>query len=345
MPTDGFRKGGVQSVNAVRLQDIARELGLSVSTVSRALSGRGRVGERTRRRVQEAVRRSDYRVNEVARSLRTKSAKSIGIVVPDISNSFFAAVIKGAQQRCQQDGYMLIVCNSDEDPKVEAEMLGALLGKQVSGLVLAGVGDDRGLAEKCGGLGVPVVYIDNIPRDAGDCDSVSIDNYGAARRLTLSMLERGYREIGMITGPMSQSTGVLRRQGFEAVLSEQGIALRDEWILEGAFRMDSGFAQMNRILALSQRPRAMLFANNYIAYGALGAIRRAGLSVPGDIAFAAFDAADPTGLISPVITSVNQPAEQIGLRAADMLLERMSRGASVGRRVLLEPLFVDGDSW
>ena len=334
-------------MNPVKLEDIARELNLSVSTVSRAISGRGRVGEKTRARVMEAVRKTDYRINDVARALRMKTAKNIGIIVPDISNSFFASVIKGAQQRCRQEGYTLIVCNSDESPAIEDEVLQTLLGKQISGLVLASVVESRSILKQYGHAGVPIVYIDNIPQGSRGYDSVSIDNLAATRRLTLAMLERGYRDIGMITGPGSQSTGALRRQGFEEALRERGIAPVEEWIQTGMFTMESGCDGMRRILKLPRRPRAMLFANNYIAYGAMRAIREAKLSVPGDIAFTAFDAMDATGLITPLITSLNQPAQQTGDRAVEILMERLSgrEGGGGDERVTLEPLFVDGDSW
>ena len=332
-------------MNAVKLEDIARELNISVSTVSRAINGKGRVGKETRARVLEAVRRSDYRINDVARSLRMRVARNIGIIVPDISNSFFASVIKGAQQRCRQDDYILIVCNSDEDPAVEDEMLHTLLSKQVSGLVLASVGRSDARIGQYGRLGVPVVYIDNLRPDAEKCDWVSIDNFAAARQLTLAMLDRGYEEIGMITGPMRQSTGMLRRQGFEAALAERGAAVCPEWIREGTFTMESGYQHMSQILKLPRRPRAMLFANNYIAYGALKALREAGLKVPGDIAVTAFDAMDETGLITPRITSVNQPAGQIGLRAVELLVARMADGEGAGVHLSLEPTFIEGDSW
>ena len=332
-------------MSAVKLKDIARELDLSVATVSRAISGKGRVGEKTRARVLDAVSKSDYRINDVARSLRMKTARSIGIIVPDISNGFFSSVIKGVQQRCRQSDYVLVVCNSDEDPAVEAEMLRTLLSKQVSGLVLASVGESRAILKKHSRMDVPIVYIDNMPQEASGYDSVSIDNFTAARRLTLAMLDRGYRDIGMIAGPMAQSTGILRRRGFEAALAERGVAARGEWIHEGTFTMESGYLQMKQILALARMPRAMLFASNYIAYGAMKAIREAGLAVPGDIAIAAFDALDSTGLIMPLITSVNQPAQRIGAQAAEILLDRLNKASDGGRQIILEPSFVNGDSW
>ena len=332
-------------MNTVKLEDIARELNLSVSTVSRAISGKGRVGDRTRARVQAAVRESGYRINDVARSLRMQKAQNMGIIVPDISNAFFASVVKGAQQRCQENGYTLFVCNSDENPDIEAGTLEMLLSKQVSGLVLASVREREAIIGQYGSLGIPIVYIDNIPQGADLCDCVSIDNYAASMRLTLAMIDRGYRELCMITGPQSQSSGYLRKKGFEAALAERGLPVRPEWLRVGTFTMDSGYQLMGQLLLSDRRPRAMLFANNAIAYGAMRALREAGLSVPGEMAIAAFDAKDETGLIQPLITSLNQPAQQIGARAIETVIRRLKRDEPIVSPQLLEPSFIEGDSW
>lgn len=335
----------VKTVNAVKLEDIAKMLDLSVSTVSRALSGNGRVGEKTRERVLKAVRESDYTVNAVARSLRLRDAKNIGIVVPDITNSFFSSVIKGAQQVCRENGYMLMVCNSDENADYEGEALHMLLEKQVSGLILASVGGARSIRQY-GKLGIPVVYIDNIPEDIEACDMVSIDNQAAAYRLTKAMLERGYREIGMITGPRTQSTGLLRHHGFVQAMNEAGVSIRKEWVLAGDFRMESGYACMKSLLGLKPAPKAMIFANNYLAYGAMTALREEGLRAPEDIAVASFDAQDDTGLITPLITSINQPVLEIGERAAEIIFSRLGgESADTPIELMLEPSFVDGGSW
>ena len=160
------------------------------------------------------------------------------------------------------------------------------------------------------------------------------------------MLARGYREIGMITGPGDQSTGSLRRAGFEQALVDAGLAPRPEWVLEGDFRMASGRACMESILRLEERPRAMIIANNYMTYGAINAIRVAGLRIPEDIALAAFDALDETGLITPLITSLNQPAQRIGRRAAEIILSRLTgEERRADEEVVLKPVLFEGGSW
>lgn len=262
----------------------------------------------------------------MARSLRLRDARNIGIVVPDIGNSFFASVIKGAQICCRRRGYTLMVCNSEESARLEDESLRMLLEKQISGLILASVGGGEELLLQYAKLNVPIVFIDNVPSGAQARDLVSIDNRLAARRITGAMIARGYRRIGMITGPLHQSTGILRYQGFADALEEAGIPLRREWVLEGDFRMESGRVCMEALVHMEDRPRAMIVANNYMTYGAVNAVRRAGLRIPEDIAVAAFDAHDETGLITPLITSINQP------RAGDWPARGADHPGSAGRR-------------
>lgn len=333
-------------LDAVKLEDIANKLNISVSTVSRALNGKGRVSERTRTRVREAVQESNYTVNAIARSLRLRNGQNIGIVVPDISNGFFASVIKGAQQICRDNGYTLMVCNSDESSEYEEEALQRLLEKQVSGLILASVNDKLDIIQQYMRMGIPVVLIDNVPEDAGMCDVVSIDNFAAARDLTQAVIARGYRKIGIITGPCEQPTGVLRYKGFVQALDDAGIALNPDWVMEGDFRIESGYEKMQQLLKLANRPHAIICANNYMTYGAINAIRDARMRIPEDVAVAAFDAMDHTGLITPKITSINQPARDIGKSAAEIIMKHLLQGINEEPiNIILKPSFSKGSSW
>ncbi len=333
-------------MSTVKLKDIADQLGLSVTTVSRALSGNGRVKKETCDKVMQLAHESNYMVNSLARSLRLSDTHSIGIVVTDISNNFFSSVIKGAQEVCHKHGYMLMVCNSDENVRYEEDALKTLLEKQVSGLIIASVGSCPKIFSRYSQGNLPVVYIDNVPVGAQDYDIVSIDNYRAAMHLTHAICLRGYREIGMISGPRKQSSALMRFSGFVDALKEDGISVRPEWIKEGDFTLEAGYQNMKKILALPEKPRAMLFANNKLAYGAVKAIFEEGLRIPEDMAVVSFDAYDHTGLVAPQIVSINQPAEEIGMRACEMILEKLN-GTNTERaqHVFLEPFYTDGDSW
>lgn len=333
-------------MSTVKLKDIADQLGLSVTTVSRALSGNGRVKKETCEKVIQLAQESNYMVNSLARSLRLSDTRSIGIVVPDISNNFFSNVIKGAQEVCHDRGYMLMVCNSDENAHYEEEALKTLLEKQVSGLIVASVGSCQKLFSKYPMGNLPVVYIDNVPAGAQDYDLVSIDNYAAALEFTRAVISRGYRDIGMIAGPRKQSSGLMRYKGFVQALKEEGIELTPEWIVESEFSLESGYENMKKVLAGEKMPRAMLFANNKLAYGAVKAILEAGLRIPEDMAVVSFDAFDHTGLVTPQIVSLNQPAEEIGKCACEMIVEKLSGSDSEqAKHVFLKPFYTDGNSW
>lgn len=336
----------MKQAKAVKLKDLALELDLAVSTVSRAMSGKGRVSSKTRERVLQAVRQTHYTPNGLARSLRTKDTKNIGIIVTDITNSFFATVIKGAQGISREQGYSILLSNTDENSQYEKEALQLMLEKQISGLILASVG---GSAERFGQykrMGVPIVFIDNIPQFQGTYDSVSTDNKAAAYSLTRQVIQRGHRELGMITGPLNQSSGLQRYEGFCQAMQEAGIPIKKDWVREGDFRMESGHACMRQILGLPSLPSALLVANNYMAFGAIGAIKAAGKSVPQDMAVASFDVEDITGLSNPHIVSMNQAAEEIGRRAAEVLIHRINNDMlDHNRQIVLDPVFMDGNSW
>ena len=330
----------------VRLRDLAFELNLSVSTVSRAMSGKGRISDKTRARVLKAIKKSNYTPNDVARSLRMQNAMSIGIIVTDITNSFFASVIKGAQSVSREKGYSILLSYSDENILYEAEALQLMLEKQVSGLILASVGNNGPRIDQFRSLNIPIVFIDNTPEPITSFDSVSTDNHKAAYCLTTRLIEKGYREIGMITGPLNQSSGRQRYEGFQSAMNEHGAPLRAEWIREGDFQMESGMVLMRRILETARPPRAVIISNNYMTYGAAKTIKRMGKSIPDDVALASFDTDDPTSLSSPTIASMNQPAVEIGTKAVEIFIILLTANQPLPHaNLVLEPVFTDGDSW
>ena len=250
-------------------------------------------------------------------------------------NAFFASVIKGAQQRCQESGYTLFVCNSDENPDIETETLDMLLSKQVSGLVLASVREREAIIGQYGSLGIPIVYIDNIPQGADLCDCVSIDNYAASRRLTLAMIDRGYRELGMITGPQSQSSGYLRKKGFEAALAERGLPVQPEWLQVGTFTMDSGYFCCETLLENMPDVDTIVCATDTIAFGALACLREYGKRVPEDVQVTGIDDSEFSRAVSPALTTAHLYYKASGTDAAKMMMTSLDeRPSTSGKREL-----------
>ncbi|MBP1991162.1 LacI family DNA-binding transcriptional regulator [Paenibacillus eucommiae] len=322
----------------VKLKDIAKHLNVSVSTVSRVINNRDRVDEKTRKRILEALEEFQYRPNEVARSLKSKTTKAIGLIVPGISNYFFATVIKGVEAIARQHGYHLILCMSDEDKEREGEYTDFLLQRQISGLVVAIVGREAGFFQKYKNLGIPVVFIDNLPDIDDNFDYVVIDNVKASRELTNHLIHIGHQKIAMITGSLHESVSDERLEGWKKALTENGIPINKKWVGIGDFKQESGYRIMQGFLQQAELPTAIVAANNLLAYGAMQAIMEAGLRIPEDIAVVCFDAIDFIGLIKPQLTSVIQPAEDIGTIAGEIILRKMNQTKmKVFERIMLEP--------
>lgn len=327
---------------SVNIKDIARELNVSVSTVSRAINNQGRVSPKTRAAVLKTIERLNYRPNESARALREKRTKTLGILVPDIGNEFFAMVIKGAEAAAWREGYSLLVMSSNEEIERERQTLRLLFDKRVAGIVLASVDSECPLFEDSRQLGIPVTFIDNLPSINASFDYVTVDNRVQAYRLVRHLIELGHRRIALLNGRLSETTAEQRQRGYNQALAESGL---EPIVLSGGFNRAFGRSAMIRLFDDESPPSAIFAANNHLAFGAIDIIRERGFSIPRDISVACFDAPDSTGLIIPKLCTVNQPAERIGGVAIDILLRKLSRnGEGVYERLILDPEIEWGDS-
>ncbi|NLB43076.1 MAG: LacI family transcriptional regulator [Clostridiales bacterium] len=323
----------------VKLADIAKHLGISVSTVSRVINEKDRVSDDTRRRVQEAVEELNYRPNEIARSLRKRNSMTIGVIVPDLSNNFFNLLTKGATMVAKDNNYLTILCNSDYDQKMEQDYMNLLIQKQVDGVILATVSKEKKYFQNIINRRHPVVFVDNLPDEELKYNYVTIDNEKASYDLTNHMIQRGYKEIAILTGNLHETSAVKRLQGWKNAMTSHGLSINEKLIGIGDFQIESGYKMMMAMLNRKKRPHALLAANNYLAYGAIKAAQAKGLSVPGDLYVVCFDAVDNTGLMNIKIPSIIQPAQKIGEVAADTLINRTkNKYYSVYDNIILEPL-------
>ena len=319
----------------VSLKDVAEALGLSVATVSRALNNQGRISSKTRARVLKAVEQMDYRPNEAARALREKNSHTIGIIVPDIGNEFFARLIKGAEQAAWRAGYALLVMSSNDEVERERQTLRYMLDKRVSGIVLASIDPQCPQFEVSVQYGVPVAFVDNLPEINASFDSVAVDNRLLAYQLVKKLIELGHRRIAMFNYSLSETSAAERQAGYLQALEEAGLTPSVRGGLPGREQAREAMRQM---IGSDERPTAVFAANNHLAYGAMDALRAAGLSVPEDMSLCCFDAMDSTGLMLPQLTSINQPAERFGAVAVGILLRKLNAPEEgVYERLILEP--------
>ena len=307
------------------IKKVAELAGVSVGTVSHVITGSVPVSEPLRIKVQAAIQKLNYHPNHVARSLKTSKTRTLGIIVPDMTISFFPQVIRGAELAARKRGYSLIAVNSDDDAERQKELLSLLRSQRVEGilLVVASAPTPVGQLSRMIDAGIPVVCLDRIP-DRVPVDSVSLEDLDAAKMAVDHLLEMGSRRIAIVTGPLSLKNERRRLVGYRRALELAGIPREDSLVWQGNLRPEDVAAMCRgRLTNGTARPDAVFCTNGPTGLGVLRAFRDCGLKTPEDVAFVTFDELAVDDLFSPSITTVVQPACDIGRRAAEILLDRI----------------------
>jgi LacI family transcriptional regulator len=317
----------------IRICDVAKRAGVSTATVSHVLNGTRPTAEVTRTRVLEIVRELGYHPSAVARGLRTKSTGTLGVVLSDIRNPFFTALVRGIEDVAQANGLNLIVCNSDEDEAKAETYLRLLLAKRVEGLVFTPTGRANVLLEPFLAMGIPVILIDRVAPDL-TLPFVGVDNVQGAREAVAHLLEDGHRRIGVVAGLPTVSTSTHRLEGYKLALADYGLAADSALIREGHSSVQGGEEATGDLLALAQRPTALFTTNNLMTLGALKACAQLRLRCPDDVALCGFDDHEWAEIFSPPLTVVRQPTYEIGTTAAQ-LLARAIRGEALPAETIL----------
>ena len=329
-------------MKAATVRDVARRAGVSAMTVSRVINGGTGVRLETRRRVEKAVSELDFVPNGVARGLMSSRSGTLGLIVTDIVNPFFAMVVRGAETVARRAGYRLLLCNSEGELELERQYVADMISHRVEGLLIAPVGDEsKANLVQLARRGFPFVLIDrSIP--GLPCDLVQADSVAAAQKLMTHLIAVGHRRIAVIIEPDNVSTARERLQGCMAAFKASGLKFRPGLIVRTTSDRDGGHRAMQQILGFDPRPTAVFAVNNMTALGAMQAIRERGLTVPNDIALVCFDDVEHLAVHSPVLTVIDQPTEMFGTLAAELVLERIAgeRGPSPRSVVLQAELIV-----
>jgi len=320
----------------VTIKDVARACGVAPSTVSNALSGSGYVRDETRAQVLAAAERLGYRASSVARGLRLQRSWSVGLLVADIANPWFPELVRGVEDVLWSAQINLVLCNTDYQPEKEDAYLNHLIDKHVDGLILASTGSESPAVPRLQAEGVPLVML-NRRHSAFATDYVGMDNWGGVAAAVAHLVGLGHRRIGFIAGRVSSSAAVERREGYLAAMAEHFGSAPPELIMQGDYSIVSGFEATRKLLALAAPPTAIVSANDFMAYGALDAIARAGLSVPMDISVTGFDDIFVSGLSLIQLTTVRPPTWKLGATAAELLLKRVGRKSGDRRQSIILP--------
>jgi len=313
----------------VKIVDVAKLAGVSTASVSRVISGLSGVSEETRKRVNTAVKALGYRPDLAARRLRSGRTDTLGLIVSDIRNPFFTEISRAVEDVAYQHRMRVLLCNADEDPEKEAFYLQMMRDENVSGVILS---PTLTLLKdlRPNNYPFPMVLVDRCERDV-EADAVVLDNFDAAYRLTEHLITQGYRRIVFLYGSIG-STGSQRHQGYLAAMSVAGLTSEAEPI---APRSELAREVAARILRRNPLPDALVASSGLVLQGIVEAVKAAGVSVPTDAAVAGFDDLPWTSLVTPDITVVRQPTNEIGQTALRLLLERVVMPERAVRRVVL----------
>ena len=307
----------------ITMRQIATRARVSVGTVSHVINNTARVREPVRRRVLEAIERLGYQPSLLARGLRRNQTTIIGVIIPDISNPFFPLVVRGVEDIAYQNSYQLMLCNADNDAHKEQVYFDELRAYRMAGLIVIPSADSKLVsAAASGGSELPVICLDRCP-EGWKGDSITVDNSEGAYQATRYLLELGHRRIAAIAGQLHVTSAVERLKGFKQALREGGISTAPEYIQEGRFDRLSGYEKGLMMLQFSPRPTAIFAANDLVALGVLAALRELGLRCPEDVSLIGFDDLELASFTNPALTTVAQPAYQMGARAAGLLFERL----------------------
>lgn len=310
--------------------EVARQAGVSQTTVSMILNNSTTVAipEETRQRVLAVIQELGYIPDRTARSLRTNKTYTIAAVIPDITNPFYPAFVRGIQDVTRRNAYDLVIYNTDGAADEEQNCLCSVRQNKMDGLIIVPF---HLSTTELRDLNIPVVQLVQKPVTSPEIHSIFIDNAAAAQAVVSHLLERGHTRIGMIAGAADTPPRGNRVLGYQQALAAHHLKLDEILIRGGDFTVNGGYQAMRELLRLSPRVTAVFAANDLMALGALRAIREAGLSVPQDIAVAGFDDIPAAQLVFPPLTTVTQFQDKIGRRSAEMLFQQLN--ASPGEPV------------
>jgi LacI family transcriptional regulator len=326
--------------NNPTMRDVARLAEVSVATVSAVINGTATVSPRRAESVRKAMEILDYHADQIARSLKTGRTRVVGMVIPDVTNSFYPEVIMGAEEVAGLAGYSVILCNANEDPVREQRLLGTLFSQRVDGVLIAcsdpEIAVDRLLRRR-----FPIVCFDRIPVGFRG-DAASTDNFAGGYKATRHLIELGHRRIAVLAGRIELSTHAARLEGFRSAMQEVQILVPQEYCRTGAMQAETGYEFGFSLLRLPEPPTAIFCSNNKVLLGFMRALRDAAVPCPGQISVVGFDDFAWTESSHPALTTVAQPTRELGRQAMQLLLSRIETGSEDQRatnyqRVILQP--------
>ena len=318
------------------IREVAESAGVSYATVSHVLNNTRVVSHETRERVLAAMAALNYRPNALARSLRQGKTNTLGLVLPDSANPFFAEISRTIEDEAFNKGYSVFLCNTELDTQRELFYVDVLSKKQVDGIIFVAAGDQADSLDFLIQRGMPVVMIDrNVPNV--EVDAVLPDHQLGGFFATRHLLELGHTRIACIAGPSSITPSAERITGYRNALEQAGIPYDESLVVRGDYHAQSGMDITHSLLKMDSRPTAIFALNDLMALGALRAAAEAGCLVPKDLAVVGYDDLELSQFTNPPLTTIAQPKKEIGTQAVQLLVDRISQKSRPPSRLVLPP--------
>ncbi len=324
------------------IKDVAKYTGLSIATVSKYLNGK-RVLEKNKKLIDEAIEALDFKVNEMARGLKTNRSMTVGILIPSLDNTFFTNIISHVENILIQHRYSTIICDYREDPKLAEEKLNFLINKMVDGIIMVPKSSSIDSINQVIKKGIPIVFIDRLLKEV-KCDVILSDNLNASYDAVEQLIIRGHKRIGIICGPKDIYTSQERLKGYLRVHEDYALNIEKDLILYGNYDMESGYQLLIHLIEMNNPPTAVFVTNYDMTLGAIMAINEKGIKIPDQLSIIGFDNLHLAKIVNPPLSIVVQPMKEIGEKAAHVLLSRLqgeNKGEASIYRLKTEVLIKD----
>jgi LacI family transcriptional regulator len=329
--------------NVKNIRELAAILNLSVTTVSRVLNGKAdvyRISPVTSKRVMDAARELNYFPNKIARGLKLERTDTLGLIIPDVANPFFASIAKSIELEARKNGFSLILCDSLDDIDTEMELLQLLAGRKVDGIIIAPVGLGKSHIVDIQQAGIPIVVVDRY-FPGTSIPYITSDNYKGAFKAVEYIISNGHKRIACIQGIRGISANTERVKGYEDAHLRYNIPVDQSLVVGDDFGEENGYIQTRLLLNRKNRPTAIFALSNLISLGVIRAITETGLKIPDDVSLVSFDEQPYSAFLASPMTTIEQRREEIGRMSVSVLLEIIkNNGARHDVNIMLEPRLI-----
>jgi LacI family transcriptional regulator len=325
------------------INDVAKLAGVSNATVSHVINGTRFVSEPLIEKVKEAMKQLNYQPNMMARGLKGGSLKTIGVIVPDCTNSFFAEISRAINHYCFIQGYNIILCNTDNNMEHQSSYTDMLISKHIDGVIIISSDKTDEDVNKLAANSIPVVIADRSVNHPS-VDNIIVNNKKGGYDATKYLLSLGYTKIACIGGPTTISSSSQRMEGYKQAIIEAGIELKDAYIYIGDFHFNGGEKASETFLSLKEPPEAIFATNDMMALGFITGSQKRGINIPKDISVIGFDDIQLSSIMTPLLTTIAQPLDTLAKISTQLILDKIENKTSKVSQILLDPYLIERDS-